>query len=407
MIYLSTRMASILLAFGIFFAVSCSLFETTEAPAERSQLQQLNDQINQINQDLEEDPDNQILKIQKATLLSEYASQQSNPSDRYPIYQNLYSLSEAEETTDNSNISEITDLLVKAWSAEQSSGIRLLQLSRNSGSNQHFYEILAHFDNAIVLQPDSLVTYNLMSTTFYENGSINNAIETLENGINRTQEPNPELLERLAYLYLETGNTEESIVIYENLVSKNENDNRLLHGLINAYMISQRHSDAITQLEILADKFPARYYYKEELAAQLYFLFVSKAEELNNDFETTETQDEKIEELLEILTDAHTIYESLSTTIPANEESLFRMGSFYISSVNNLTSIQSSFTLSTEIESMIQQIIQNYSDNSIELFEKLTEMNPDNMEHVYTLHNLYIEAGMNEKADSIERSYNF
>lgn len=407
MIYLSTRMASIILAFGIFFAVSCTVFETTEAPIEQTQLQQLNDQINQINQELEEDPNNQDLKIQKATLLSEYASQQSNPSDRYPIYQNLYSLSNEEGPNDNGEISEITDLLVKNWTTEQSSGIRLLQLNRNSEANQHFYEILAHFDNAIVLQPDSLVTYNLMSTTFYENGSISNAIETLENGINRTPEPSPELLEKLAYLYLETGNTEESIVIYENLVSNNADDNRLLHGLINAYMISQRHSDAITQLEILSDKFPARYYYKEELATQLYFLFGSKTEELFSDFEAGEPIDEKIEELLEISNDAHTIYQSLQTDIPANEESLFRMGTFYINSVNNLTSIQSSIPLSTDIDSMIQPVIQMYSDNSIELWEKLTEMNPDNMEYVYTLYNLYIDAGMNEKADSIERSYNF
>ncbi len=405
--YLSTRMASIVLAFGIFFAVSCSVFESTESSVEPTQLQQLNDQITRINLALEADPNNQDLKIQKASLLNEYASQQSNPSDRYPIYQNLYSLNHQEGPNDNSEISEITDILVKAWTTEQSSGIRLLQLNRNSEANEHFYEILAHFDNAIVLQPDSLITYNLMSTTFYENGSIRNAIETLENGMNRTLEPDPELLEKLAYLYLETGNTEESIIIYENLVSNNSNDNRLLHGLINAYMISQRHSDAIIQLEILSEEFPARYFYKEELATQLYFLFSTKTEELYSEFEAGEPIDELIEELLEISNDAHTIYESLQTTIPSNEESLFRMGTFYINSVNNLTSIQSTVTLTTEIDSQIQSLIQNYNDNSIELWEKLTEMNPDNMEYVYTLYNLYIDAGMSEKADSIERSYNF
>lgn len=405
--YLSTRMASFLLAFGIFFSVSCSVFERTEAPVEQTQLQQINDQINRINLELEADPDNQDLKIQKARLLSEYASLHSNPSDRYPIYQNLYLLQLEEDSTENSGISEITDLLIKAWNTEQTSGIQLLQLNRDSEANQHFYEILAHFDNAIALQPDSLVTYSLMSTTFYENDSISNAIETLENAVARSPETDPKLLEKLAYLYLETGNTEESVNIYENLVSTHSDDTRLLHGLINAYMISQRHNDAIEQLKGLSEEFPTRYYYKEELATQLYFLFSIKTDDILREFEAGDPIDEKIDELLEISNEAHTIYEPLRAIIPTSEESLFRMGSFYINSVNKLAHIHSATSLSAENNSLIESAIQTYRDSSIELWERLTEMNPNNTEYVYTLYNLYKDAGMSEKADSIERSYNF
>lgn len=405
--YLSTRMASILLAFGIFFAVSCSVFENIEAPEDQTQLQQVSNQINRINLELESDPNNHDLKIQKATLLSEYASHQSNPSDRYPIYQNLYSLNFGESLNGSSEISEITDLLIKAWTNEQSSGVRLLQLNRNSEVNQHFYEILAHFDNAIVLQPDSMVTYNLMSTTFYENDSINNAIETLEIAVNRSTNKDPKLLEKLAYLYMETGNTEVSINIYENLVANNSDDNRLLHGLINAYMISQRHTEAIDHLLLLSEKYPMRYYYKEELATQLYFLFSSITDEIYYEIEAGNPIDEKIGELLEISHEVHLIYASLRTTIPTNEESLFRMGSFYYNSFNKLNSIYTTVTLSIERNSEIQTIIQSHRDNSIELWERLIEMNPDNMEYVYTLYSLYQNAGMSEEAEFIERSYNF
>ena len=405
--YLSTRMASFILAFGIFFAVSCTAFESTEAPQEVSHLHQLSEQINRINLELEEDPDNQELKIQKARLLNEYASQQTNPSDRFPIYQNIYALSNDGNLNGSSEISEITEILVNTWTKEQSSGIQLLQMNRNSDDSQHFYEILAHFDNAIVLQPDSLVTYSLMSTTFYENDSISNAIETLENAVSRSQDPEPKFLEKLAYLYLETGNTDESITLYENLVSSNPNDNSLLHGLINAYMISQRHNEAIDQLMLLSEEYPSRYYYQEELATQLYFLFAAKTDEIYQEGDTVAPLDEKIDELLEISNEAHTIYESLRTTIPTNEESLFRMGSFYKNSVNKFTSIQSAVTLSTEHDSLIQSTIQNYREHSIDLWQMLTEMNPYNMEYVYTLYNLYIDAGMSEEADSIERSYNF
>jgi len=405
--YFSTRTASFLLAFGIFFAVSCSVFEKSEAPEEISKLQQINERIERINIELDSDPYNQDLKIQKASLLHEYAIKQSNPSDRYPIYQNLYSLNQENGQNESGDIPEITNILVKAWENEQSDGVRLLQLNRDNEANQHYYDILAHFDNALILQPDSLVTYNLMSNTFYENGSIGNAVETLENAVNQSSVPDPKLLEKLAYLYLESGNTDESIRLYENLVSSNTNDNRLMHGLTNAYMISQRHNDAIAKLKQLSEEFPTRYYYKEALATQLYFLFESYNDEIYREFEDGESIDDSIDNLLEILNQAHSIYDSLRDPIPANEESLLRMGTFYNNSINKLTAIHSTVTLSSENNLLVQSTIQTYRDHSIELWEKLTEMNPDNMEYVYTLYNLYKDAGMSEEADSIERSYNF
>ena len=397
-------MASLLLAFGIFFAISCSTLEQSGSTEQPSQLENLNEQINQINEELYADPNNRKLKIQKASLLNEFASNQPNPADRYPIYQNLYSINQQNEDRE---ISEITEILVKAWETEQSSGIRLLQANRDSEDNHHVYNVLAHFDNAIVLQPDSLVTYSLMSTTFYENGSIRNAIETLESALNRTPEADPKFLEKLAYLYLEFGDTDESIKIYENLVSGSANDSHLIHGLTNAYMISRRHIDAITQLKLLTEQYPSRPYYKEALATQLYFYFSDKHGDLYHEFEAGETIDDQVDELLDLSNQAHQIYDSLRSTIPINEESFFRMGTFYNNSMNKISTLRNDFNLSSERNALLLSTIETYREISIDLWERLTEINPDNMEYAYTLYNLYKNAGMNEEADSIERSYNF
>ncbi len=402
--YSSTRMASLVLAFGIFFAISCSTFENTVPAEEPSQLEYLNEQIIRINQELESDPNNRELKIQKAKMLNEFASKQKNPSDRYPVYQNLYSIN---QPNGDSEIPEITEILVKAWENEQLSGVRLLQTNRDSEVNQHYYDVLAHFDNAIVLQPDSMVTYSLMSTTFYENGSIRNAIETLESALNRSADEDPKYLEKLAYLYLEFGNTDESIKIYENLVSNSSNDSHLIHGLTNAYMISRRHNDAIAQLKLLSEEYPSRPYYREALATQLYFLFADKSSELYRGFESGEEIEDKVVELLELSDEAHLIYDSLRTTIPTNEESFFRMGTFYNNSINKFSALHSDLNLSSERNANLVSTIETYRERSIELWERLTEINPDNMEYAYTLYNLYKDAGMNEEADSIERSYNF
>lgn len=402
--YSSTRMASLLLAFGIFFAVSCSTFEKTESAEEPSQLEYLNEQIIQVNLKLESEPDNRELKIQKAKLLYEFASKLTNPSDRYPIYQNLYS---ANQQGGGDEIPEITEILVRTWETEQSDGIRLLQTKRENEASQHFYNVLAHFDNAIVLQPDSMVIYSLMSTTFYKNGSIRNAIETLETALNRTSDADPKFLEKLAYLYLEIGNTDESIKIYENLVSNSSNDSQLIHGLTNAYMISRRHNDAIALLNLLAEQYPTRLHYKEALATQLYFFFADKYAELFHELESGESIDDRIDDLLEFSDKAHQIYNSLRTTIPTNEESFFRMGTFYNNSISKFSTLHTDLNLNSERNALLLSTIESYREISIEFWERLTEINPDNMEYAFTLYNLYRNAGMNEEAEAIERSYNF
>lgn len=406
--YPTTRMASLLLAFGIFFTVSCAVFEKSESYETQPYLHQLDEQLKTVNQELESDPDNIELRIKKAELLAEYASLQSNPSDRYPIYQNLYSLNTLTGENDRREIADITDILVKTWAAEQSSGIRLLQSDRGSGeTNQYYYDILAHFDNAIVLQPDSSVTYNLMATTFYESGSISNAIETLAKAVERTENPKPIVLEKLAYLHLESGNTDHAIVIYEKLVNENPNDQQLIHGLTNAYMISERHLDAIARLTLLSEEFPTRYNYKEALATQLYFVFADRSTQLLNEIDSSTDVDDNINDLQQLSNQIHNLFDSIRNSIPVNEESLYRMGTFYNNSISKFSRINPLVPITSDKGAELLSTIQNYRTTSIVIWERLVELNPDNMEYVYILYDLYQDEGMTEEADSIERSYNF
>ena len=44
---------------------------------------------------------------------------------------------------------------------------------------------------------------------------------------------------------------------------------------------------------------------------------------------------------------------------------------------------------------------------SLPIWERLAELNPENMGYISNLHQVYLELGMNEDAESLERSYNF
>ncbi|MEX0945177.1 MAG: tetratricopeptide repeat protein [Balneolaceae bacterium] len=336
----------------------------------------------------------------------ELAESQANPSDRYPIYQNLYELSLESSNMEEPDVEHLDEIINRAWSSEQNSGVQLLQATRNAEDVNSYYDILAHFDNAIVLQPDSLVTYNLMATTFYENGSINNAIDTLERAFEWSNSSDNTIREKLAYLYLETGRTDEAINVYESLLASEPDNDHLTHGLTNAYMISNRHEDAIDRLTALVEQYPTRIYYREALASQLYYRFEEQTiGYLNDSGEISNSI--TISDLISQLDEIHSIFDELNTNSPSNEESIFRMATFYKNSAGQLLQLATNQSVPDEQAVNLNQLADFYLENAITHWERLADMNPGNLEYLSILYDLYIQTERIEEAESIERSYNF
>lgn len=394
--YYLTRMVSLVLTFGIFFAVSCTFFDKTQNEERISYQDRIDQRIDEINEQLLENPDQKELIIEKGELLLDLADLMVNPYDKNPVYSELYSL--ALETN------ELQELIVRAWSDEQTSGVRLLQANRNNEAIDNSDVILAHFHNAITLQPDSLVTYNLLATTYYETGSIHHAIDILEKADEISGQQNKTLKEKLAYLYLEAGRTDVSVEIYQNLVVEHPDDNHLMHGLTNAYILSNRHEEAITTLKQLIELYPTRYSYQEALAAQLYFQFKRQSGKI---ITSDDPFDFSTDELIQLMYEIDDIFTSMTNNTPINEENVYRMATFYKNSTGILNSISEITHLDEDVSQRFNEISQNHAEKSLLFWERLAEMNPDNLEYMTVLHQLYLQNGMREEADLIERSYNF
>ncbi len=395
--YYLTRMVSVALTFGIFFAVSCTFFDNAQNEEQVSSYQDRIDQrIDEINEQLLENPDQENLIIEKGELLLNLADLMANPYDRIPVYRDLYSLSLETNGLQNH--------IVKAWSDEQASGIRLLQTNRNDESADHSDAILAHFHNAITLQPDSLVTYSLLATTYYETGSIHHAIDILENAIEISGQNDKTLYEKLAYLYLEAGRTDVSVQMYQNLVAEYPDDNHLMHGLANAYILSNRHEEAITTLRQLIELYPTRYSYQEALAAQLYYQYKDQSDKF---LKSDPQSDFSISELILLIHEIDEIFNSLTNNTPVNEENIYRMAAFYKNSTGILNSISEFADLGEELSQQFNEISIDHAEKALLHWERLAEMNPENLEYLTVLHQIYLQHGMREEADLIERSYNF
>ncbi len=392
-------MLSLVLAFGIFFTFSCSTLKDTESTnSSDSDEITLQEQIKNINQQISEEPENAELQAEKASLLFQYSQDIPQPGDRQPVYLNIREI--ANSYSSNRNISvQLDEILSEAWHTEQQSGVRLLQNSESTQS-QDFSRIISHFQNAITLIPDSVQTYSLLATTYYQQGNMNEAIETLEQAEEQKQQYNPAISEKLAYLHLESGNLEEAEQRYGNLVEYKPEKLLYKHGLINVLILSDKHEDAIEMLEQLSDEYPTRYDYQESLATELYYLFKTKTDSFAFSGVNSELSGEEQEELMNLLSSVHSIFETIQETLPTSEENLFRMASFYKNASTRLSQLP-------DTNQDLEEMEQDFMEYSLPLWERLAEINSENLGYINNLYQVYLDLGMQEEAESIERSYNF
>jgi tetratricopeptide (TPR) repeat protein len=391
-------MLSLVLAFGIFFTLSCSTLQDKESANSSNDETTLREEINKINQEISENPEDSGLQAKKAQLLFRYSQTIPTPGSRTPVYLNIRDIANTYSTS-----SEITnrldDVLSDAWHIEQQAGIKLLQ-SEESIQNQDYKAITSHFENAITLIPDSLQSYSVLATTHYQHGNLNKAIETLEQAEEQRDQYNPTISEKLAYLYLESGDLVEAERRYRDLVEFTPDKLLYKHGLINVLILSDKHDETIDMLEDLSEEYPARYSYQESLATELYYLFKNRTQSFASGNSTNELSNEDREELTNLLTSVHSIFETIQASLPSSEENLFRMASFYKNAAQRLQQLPDE---NGEFEDMESEFMKH----SLPLWEQLIEINPENLGYINNLYQVYLELGMQEEAESIERSYNF
>lgn len=400
--YSKTRMASFILAFGIFFTLSCSHFERTNSSDNNSESYE--EQLVDVNTRLERNPDNTNLQVEKANILFNLALEYSNPKQRTPYYFELRDLADSYFFSEGEYHPDIESTVNQAWTTEQSEGVRLLQQERDNLTEEKTESIVAHFENAITINPDSLSTYNLLANTFYRSGSFNNAISTLEKADEISPDSNTSIKEKLAYLYLEAGDIEQSIRLYLALIEEVPSDAHLLHGLSNAYIINEQHDEAIEILRGLAEQYSTRFEYKEALATQLYFVLRNSLNEISTEGNNLSFTSDDKDPIFELIDEIDSIFESLMSNLPFSEEQLVRSGAFYKNTAAQLNeiSIDNNESLDEEIELKRIELL----EKALPIWERLFENHPENTAYIQNLYSIYIELGRDEEAESLQRSFN-
>ena len=398
--YFNPRMTSFMLVFGIFFTLSCATSNNSTNLESSDQLtvDELQGRLAQLDNRLQDDVQNSSLTIEKASLLVEISEKTNPPSQRLPYYRNLRDMADA-NYSDQIVEQEIDHYIQESWTFEQTEAVKLLQQNPSGMDEPLTDEVISHFKNAITVNPDSLVTYNLLANTYYRANRYDQAIQTLETALENIEPDPSEIREKLAYLYLESGNIESSIRVYENLADDYPQRAQIRHGLANAYMLNTEHDSAILVLRDLIEEYPNRIEYKESLAGELYFKFRSGALQYINSGRTVSETDR--DNFIQKLDEITSLYNEIDATVPLSDENAYRKAAYLKNSAGYLADLSSDSTDNQFEEYRIELL-----NRSMTLWEKLSENNPDNISYIRNLYDVYVELGMTEEAESIKRSYN-
>jgi len=402
-------MTGTLLVFGIFFTLSCTSLQKTTKNAETLYYENnYRDALETVEREIKDNPESTEIKVLKARILKEHAMNDYTPENRHVIYSNLRNtVDEVQFSADAAQFSAETDSILKyAWAHEQSEGVRYLQQDGTETFDRHFDRVISHFSNAITIIPDSIVTYNLKATTFYRHGDLTKAIETLESIESQGYGQPPETLEKLAYLYLEAGLIQQSIDLYEDLAANHPESEIYQQGLVNAYILGNRHHHSVELLEELTEKYPNRAEYKEALATERFFKLKNEVDMLLAEAPGEGQSKGHVENSVESLKEITEMFHEVDGTMPASEERKERIATFHLSAASLLNALSENSGPDEESHQLGASEKEAHLRYAIPYLQELYETNAENLFYARKLLDVYNKLGMEHEAESLERQIN-
>jgi len=331
-------------------------------------------------------------------------------------------MQQMEETPDE--LEELNNTVVSYWADEYNMAVNIQNDdSLFNATEDPYVTSLAHLQNAVTINPDSAMTYQVLSSTHFQLEQIDQAISTYEQAMERLEEPDAADYEYLTSLYLYDNQYEKAITMAEDALERNPGNSMFIQFMADAYIQSGERDEAIEIVQDLIDEEPDNPQYRRVLGTQIY----QNVEELGN--EASELYEElfqlrqevrglsgeeradaeaKIEDITEQIDDIETDIDELTLISveqmkkvvelePDSESANFILGIIYQNRAANLFERRNNTTdneQANEYDSMARDVLRN----ALIYYERAAEINPDSPENWQSLFQVYTTLGMEEKA---------
>lgn len=380
---------------------------------------------------IEEDPDNHIAHYYKGVVLSSQAESLEDPREREEYYARAkvsYDtarslMQDMEETPDE--LEELNNTVVSFWADEYNMGVNIQNEDSLFNATEDPYRTsLAHLENAVTINPDSAMTYQVLSSTHFQLEQIDQAISTYEEAMERLEEPESSDYEYLTSLYLYDNQYEKAISLSEDALENDPGNSMFVQFMADAYIQSGDREKAVEIVQELIDEEPENPQYRRVLGTQIY----QNVEELGNEVsglyeelfglrqevrglsgDERAEMEERIEDLNQEIDDIETQIDELTLISieqmekvvelePDSESANFILGIIYQNRAANLFERRNNTTDNAQantFDEMAREVLRD----ALKYYERAAEINPDNPENWQSLFQVYTTLGMEEEAE--------
>jgi len=384
-----------------------------------------------VNTAIEEDPNNHIAHFYKGVVLSSQAESFEDPREREEYYaraKDSYDtarslMQEMEETP--AELEELNNTVISYWADEYNMGVNIQNDDSLFNATEDPYRTsLAHLENAVTINPDSAMTYQVLSSTHFQLEQIDRAISTYEEAMERLEEPESSDYEYLTSLYIYDGQYEKAIDMAEDALERDPGNSMFVQFMADAYIQSGDREKAVEIVQDLIDEDPENPQYRRVLGTQIYQNVEELGSEVSDMYEELfqlrqqvrglsgdERADAEasIEEMSQEIDDIEAQIDELTQISaeqmekvvelePESESANFILGIIYQNRAANLFERRNNTTdnaQANEYDAMAREVLQD----ALTYYERAAEINPDNPENWQSLFQVYTTLGMEEEAE--------
>lgn len=408
--------------------------ETTDPVIDQAQLniytQNFDSAYAGLDRFIAQNPDNGLGYYYKALANAEEAKTIQPPSDRKPIYRDFREnavtsrdlFAGMEEAPPEAG--EVTDLILTTWGYEHNASLDYATNDSVMATVDEPLKIaIAHLENAIIINPDSTLSYDVLSQIYYMDNNFADAADVLAESIEMkdpapasdydrvavffAQSERPEkaieyleegleiypdtvsLTQKLADNYMAVGQRDRAISVLEGLIASDPN-NPQYHLVLGTVMLqeTEQFTDRITEI------------YEEiyDLQREKREASSSRSEEIDEEIDELESE---IDRNLETVAEYNDLAESelIKTTElrPEDETAYNALGILYQNKAAVLFS-QRNYAEDLDKVDAYDKAAKEELTKAMEAYEKTVEINPENTSAWRSLSNIYITLDMQEKA---------
>ncbi|MFN1834604.1 tetratricopeptide repeat protein [Balneola sp. MJW-20] len=415
------------------FAVSCQsgdplVNEAKDAISERN----YQGALAATEQALAQNPSNVAALYYKAQAHAEIARQipevDARPSDYTKMrgaVETIYSISDtlAEEPAE---LKLSQDMTINTWAFELNSAVNIVNSdSIMNADPDAITRAVAHLENAAIVNPDSVLTFDIMSQVHYMNNDLASAIEASKKSMSMQDTPAAMDYNRLAAYYMMQPDYESAITVLEESMETYADSVYLVQKLADSYTAVGEIAKATEAIQNLIDDEPNNPQYRLALGTQLYKATddpntqltenydklydlrderksASSSERSNIDKQIADLEAQNDELLAAINSYTEQAVEQLQKAAeldPQNITAVSTLGIIYQNNAATYFELRNN-TLDNEESNKYDEMAKQELRKAVEYYEKTVELDPDDTETWAALGRAYLTLDMKEKAEA-------